>query len=133
MDSKDWIEIKIDKIHVNPNSQGFIMSKGKLEDLGLNFTATSLVTDKHIDTNYSGDASDVKILGVPHKTVEEYLKLSLTELEELATSNGGFVLDYQTPDDSNYKYVGNGYINMDYPEGKYDILFTYYKLSHDKL
>ncbi len=22
-------------------------------------------------------------------------------------------------------YVGNGYVNMDYPEGKYDILFTY--------
>ncbi len=79
----------------------------------------------YIDTNYSGDASDVKILGVPHKTVEEYEALSMEQLQELATNNGGFVLDYQTPDDSNYKYVGNGYINMDYPEGKYDILFTY--------
>ena len=79
--------------------------------------------EMYIDTTYTGN--DVKILAVPHKTVEEYEKLSLSKLEELANDNGGFILDYQTPDANNYKYVGNGYINMDYPEGKYDLLFTY--------
>ena len=79
----------------------------------------------YIDTPYTGNESDVKIIAVPHNTVEEYEKLSLSGLEELATNNGGFVLDYKTPEADNYKYVGNGYIHMDYPEGKYDILFTY--------
>ena len=79
----------------------------------------------YIDTKYSGAESDVKILITPHKTVEELEKMSLTKLEELATENGGFVLDYKTPEADNYKYVGEGYVNMDYPEGKYDILFTY--------
>ena len=79
----------------------------------------------YIDTAYAGNNSDVKIMAVPHDSVEAYQKLSLTELEELATSKGCFVIDYQTPEADNYKYVGNGYINMDYPEGKYDILFTY--------
>lgn len=54
MDSKDWFQTKIDKIHVDPNSQGITMSKDKFESSGLNFTATSIVTDKHVDTNYSG-------------------------------------------------------------------------------
>ena len=79
----------------------------------------------YIDTNYSGSPNDVKILITPHKTVEELEKLSLTKLEELANDNGGYVIDYKTPEVDNYKYVGNGYVNMDYPEGKYDILFTY--------
>ena len=79
----------------------------------------------YIDTKYSGSANDVKILITPHKTVEELEKLSLTKLEELANDNGGYVIDYKTPEADNYKYVGNGYVNMDYPEGKYDILFTY--------
>ena len=79
----------------------------------------------YIDTKYSGSANDVKILVTPHKTVEELEKMSLTKLEELATENGGFVLEYKTPDENEHKYVGEGYVNMDYPEGKYDILFTY--------
>ena len=79
----------------------------------------------YIDTKYSGSANDVKILVTPHKTVEELEKLSLIQLEELANENGGFVLDYKTPEEDNHKYVGNGYVNLDYPEGKYDILFIY--------
>lgn len=79
----------------------------------------------YVDTKYSGSNSDVKILVTPHKTVEELEKMSLSKLEELANDNGGFVLDYKTPEADNYKYVGEGYVNMDYPEGKYDILFTY--------
>ena len=81
--------------------------------------------EMYIDTNYSGSTSDVKILLTPHRTVEELEKMSLDQLEELANENGGYVIDYQTPDADNYKYVGNGYVNMDYPEGNYDILFTY--------
>ncbi len=79
----------------------------------------------YIDTKYSKPVDDVKIIVAPHKTVEELEKLSLTKLEELANENGGFVLDYKTPEADNYKYVGEGYVNMDYPEGKYDILFAY--------
>ncbi len=79
----------------------------------------------YVDTNYAKSTDDVKIIAVPHKTVEEYQKLSLSKLEELANDNGGFVLDYKEPEIDNYKYVGNGYIHQDYPEGKYDLLFTY--------
>ena len=79
----------------------------------------------YVDTKYSGSNSDVKILVTPHKTVEELEKMSLSKLEELANDNGGFVLDYKTPETDNYKFVGEGYVNIDYPEGKYDILFTY--------
>ena len=79
----------------------------------------------YIDTKYSKPVDDVKIIVTPHKTVEELEKLSLSKLEELANENGGFVLDYKTPEEDNYKYVSEGYVNMDYPEGKYDILFTY--------
>ena len=51
--------------------------------------------------------------------------LSLTQLEELATEKGGFVLDYKTPEEDNHKYIGNGYVGPDYPVGRDDILFTY--------
>ena len=53
IDSNKWIEIKIDKIHADPNTQGLVMSKDKLEDLGLNYTPSSIVTDEHVDKNYS--------------------------------------------------------------------------------
>ena len=78
----------------------------------------------YIDTKYFGAPDDVKILAVPHKPVEEYLKMSKTELEELA-SEKGFVMEYMMPEEDNYKYVGSNYINMDNPEGRYDILFSY--------
>ena len=96
----------------------------KKEGLNSSFYLNEYI-EFYIDTKYAGSTSDVKILVTPHKTVEEYEKMSNTELEELANNNGGFVLDYKTPEADNYKYVGNGYVNMDYPEGKYDILFTY--------
>jgi hypothetical protein len=79
----------------------------------------------YIDTKYSKPVDDVKIIVTPHKTVEELEKLSLAKLEELATENGGFVLDYKTPEESEHKLVGSGYVQQDYKEGKYDILFTY--------
>lgn len=78
----------------------------------------------YIDTKYYGAPDDVKVLAVPHKLVEEYLKMSSAELEEYA-SEQGFVMEYRMPEEDNYKYVGSNYISMDYPEGKYDLLFLY--------
>ena len=78
----------------------------------------------YLDTKYNGSASNVKVLITPHKTVEELEKMSISELTTLAEEKGA-VLDYQTPDEENYKYIGDPYVNGDYPEGKYDILFTY--------
>ena len=51
--SDKWIKTKIDKIHADPTSQGFIMSADKLEDLDLNYTPTSIITDEHVDKNYT--------------------------------------------------------------------------------
>ena len=79
----------------------------------------------YIDTKYNGSVNDVKILITPHRKIEELESMSYAQLEDLALSNGGYVIEYQVPDEENYKYVGNGYANMDYSEGKYDILFTY--------
>lgn len=102
-----------------------LASKGyKKEGLNSSFYLNEYI-EFYIDTKYNGPEEDVKILVTPHKTVEELQKMSFSKLEELAQNNGGFVLDYQIPDEDNFKYVGNGYVSMDYPEGKYDILFTY--------
>ena len=79
----------------------------------------------YVDTKYTGSESDVKVVVVPHRDMNELELLSLTQLEELANEKGGFVLDYKTPEEDNHKYIGNGYVGPDYPEGKYDILFTY--------
>ena len=102
---------------VDPESEGFmnkLVAKGyKKEGIYSDFYLNEWI-EFYIDTKYSKATSDVKILITPHKTVEE-----------LANDNGGYVIDYKTPEADNYKYVGNGYVNMDYPEGKYDILFTY--------
>ena len=54
MGSDKWVNTKIDKIHADPISQGFIMPADKLEDLDLNYTATSIVTAEHVDKDYDG-------------------------------------------------------------------------------
>lgn len=54
MGSDKWVKTKIDKIHADPISQGLIMSADKLEDLDLNYTATSIVTADHVDNEYDG-------------------------------------------------------------------------------
>lgn len=54
MGSDKWVKTKIDKIHADPISQGFIMSADKLEDLDLNYTATSIVTAEHVINDYDG-------------------------------------------------------------------------------
>ena len=53
MDSDKWVKTKINKIHAEPNSQGLVMSKDKLEDLGLNYTPTSIVTADTVNENFS--------------------------------------------------------------------------------
>jgi putative ABC transport system permease protein len=54
MGSDKWVKTKIDKVHADPISQGFIMSADKLEDLDLNYTPTSIVTAEHVDKSYDG-------------------------------------------------------------------------------
>jgi len=54
MGSDKWVKTKIDKIHADPISQGFIMSQDKLEDLDLNYTTTSVITAEHVDKDYDG-------------------------------------------------------------------------------
>ena len=54
MGSDKWVKTKIDKIHADPISQGFIMSADKLEDLDLNYTPTSIVTAEHVNQSYEG-------------------------------------------------------------------------------
>ena len=56
------IEIKIDKIHSSPFSQGLIMSPSKLEELGLNFTPTSIVTAQHLPESPGTDMVYLKDL-----------------------------------------------------------------------
>lgn len=64
MGSDKWINVTVDKIHADPISQGFIMSTDKLEDLGLNYTPTSIVTAEHIDKNYSAIKSTSSMKGM---------------------------------------------------------------------
>ena len=52
--SNKWVKTKIDKIHADPISQGIIMSPDKLEELGLNYTPTSVITSEHVNKTYDG-------------------------------------------------------------------------------
>ena len=54
MGSNKWVNTKIDRIHADPLYQGFIMSSDKLEELGLNYTPTSIITSEHVDKEYDG-------------------------------------------------------------------------------
>ncbi|WP_407432558.1 FtsX-like permease family protein [Methanobrevibacter sp.] len=54
MESNKWIDTRIDGIHADPVSQGFIMSQNKLEGLGLNYTPTSIITSEHVSETYDG-------------------------------------------------------------------------------
>ena len=54
MGSDKWVNAKIDKIHADSISQGFIMSSYKLEELGLNYTPTSVITSEHVNKTYEG-------------------------------------------------------------------------------
>ena len=58
-DSDKWVNVTIDKIHGHPTSQGLVMSQDKLNELGLNFTPTSIITSKHVDKDYDGIKSTI--------------------------------------------------------------------------
>ena len=96
----------------------------KKKDLNSAFYLNEYI-EFYIDTKYNGSNNDVKIITVPYKSITELESMSLSKLEELATENGGFVLNYETPDKNNHKYVGNAYVSIDSKEGKYLALFTY--------
>lgn len=57
--SDKWVELKIDRIHGDPTSQGLIMSKNKLDELGLNYTPTSIISSNHVDKKYDGIQSTI--------------------------------------------------------------------------
>ncbi len=50
--SDDWVTSKIGQIHAEPVSQGLIMAPDTLEDQGLNFTPTNIVTADKFGENY---------------------------------------------------------------------------------
>lgn len=47
-----WVTSKIGQIHAEPISQGLIMSPDTLEDQGLNFTPTNIITDEKFGENF---------------------------------------------------------------------------------
>ena len=49
--SDEWVTSKIGQIHAEPISQGLIMSPDTLEDQGLNFTPTNIVTSEKYGEN----------------------------------------------------------------------------------
>ena len=116
--SYDGLEAESEGVVEKLVSQGY-----KKEGINSSFYLNEWI-EFYLDTKYTGSIDDVKILVVPHMTVDKYEEKTYTELEELALEKG-FVMDYAEPDSENYNYIGNNYVNMDYEEGKYDILFTY--------
>jgi len=54
MDSDKWVSTMIDNIHSDPTSQGIILTKEKLEDLGLNYTETSIISSQEVKDNFTG-------------------------------------------------------------------------------
>lgn len=50
--SDEWVTSKIGQIHAEPISQGLIMSPDTLEDQGLNFTPTNILTPDKFGENY---------------------------------------------------------------------------------
>lgn len=55
--SDKWVETNISGIYSNPTSQGIILNADDLEDLGYNYTPSSIITSESIDGNYSGISS----------------------------------------------------------------------------
>lgn len=55
--SDKQIKVKIDKLHSSPFSQGLVMSPDKLEEIGLNYTPTGIVTSQHV--NESNDDTNI--------------------------------------------------------------------------
>ncbi|MDO5810079.1 MAG: ABC transporter permease [Methanobrevibacter sp.] len=56
-----WVTSKIDQIHAEPIQQGLIMSPDTLEDEGLNFTPTNILTKEKFGENYDSIKSTTTI------------------------------------------------------------------------
>ena len=54
MGSEKWVNNTIDKIHADPVSQGLIMHSDKFDELGLNYTPTSVITSEYVNKTYDG-------------------------------------------------------------------------------
>ena len=59
--SDEWVTSKIGQIHAEPISQGLIMSPDTLEDQGLNFTPTNILTKEKFGENYASIKSTTSI------------------------------------------------------------------------
>lgn len=59
--SDDWVTSKIGQIHAEPVSQGLIMSPDTLEDQGLNFTPTNILTKEKFSENFDSIKSTTSI------------------------------------------------------------------------
>ena len=55
--SDETVKIKIDKLHSSPFSQGLVMSPEKFEELGFNYTPTSIITSQHLNESYNGTST----------------------------------------------------------------------------
>ena len=78
----------------------------------------------YVDTKYSGSTDNVKVYIIPHKTKTEYETITAAEIFDIANEKGEVII-YKKPDEVNYKYIGDPYVSMDYPAGKYDLVFLY--------
>ncbi len=52
--NQNWVESKITEFYSVPFGQGLIMSPETLEDLGYNYTETSILTEKNVNNNFTG-------------------------------------------------------------------------------
>ena len=59
--SDEWVTSKIGQIHAEPISQGLIMSPDTLEDQGLNFTPTNILTSEKFGENYDSIKSVISM------------------------------------------------------------------------
>ena len=57
----EWVSSKIGQIHAEPISQGLIMSPDTLEDQGLDFTPTNILTDEKFGENFESIKSVTSI------------------------------------------------------------------------
>ena len=57
----EWVSSKIGQIHAEPISQGLIMSPDTLEDQGLNFTPTNILTNEKFGENFESIKSVMSI------------------------------------------------------------------------
>ena len=70
--SDEWVTSKIGQIHAEPISQGLIMSPDTLEDQGLNFTPTNILTDEKYGENFDS----IKSVTTLDKMKESWDKLT---------------------------------------------------------